>query len=470
MRVNPNIFRRYDIRGQYPEDFNEIIAAKISAAFCNLYPQVKSVVLAQDTRLSSFSISQKVIENLLVFGKKVINLGIVPDGVYFFSIFRKKFDAGIMITASHNPPSENGMSFYVYLAKKEKVGADLIEKEMEKLKTLVLKENLVFPEKVSNEEKVINLDLKPDYIDFVTSKINFGKKLKVIIDSGNGACGFLPEKIFKKLGFEAKTIYGEFDGNFPHHLADPYDPKNLEDLQKTVIKERADLGFAFDADGDRVAAIDSKGRIISGDTSLYLFCENILKKTPGPIVHDVRVSLALLELFEKYQVKNYFSISHHSAIIRKIIETDAVFGGEVTMHFLFPKDYYLYDDAIFAALKLAEIASSYQNFASFLDNLKPYYFLSPEFNIKIADSQKYQLIENLKEYLKKKNYDLIEVDGARILFDQGWLLIRASNTSPLIKCRFEGKTKKDYQTLKKFLKNLLKIFQEKFSFSVNLAI
>jgi len=467
MRVNSRIFRRYDIRGQYPEDFNEIIAAKISAAFCHLYPQVKSVVLAQDTRLSSPKISQKVIENLLFFGKKVIKLGIVPDGVYFFSIFRKKFDAGIMITASHNPPSENGMSFYVYLDKKEKAGYDLIEKEMEKLKELTLKEDFAALEKVIFKGKVVNLDLKEDYINFVASKVNFQKKLKIIIDSGNGACGFLPEKIFKKLGFEAKTIYGEFDGNFPHHLADPYNPKNLEDLQKAVIKEKADLGFAFDADGDRVAAIDSKGRIISGDTSLYLFCDAILKKTPGPIVHDVRVSLALLELFEKYRVKNYFSISHHSAIIRKIIEKNAVFGGEVTMHFLFPKDYYLYDDAIFAALKLAEIVSQHQDFASFLDNLKSCYFLSPEFNIKVDDDYKYQLIEDIKNYLKEKNYDLIEVDGARILFEGGWLLIRASNTSPLIKCRFEGKTKKDYQTLKKFLKNLLSNFKEKFSFSID---
>lgn len=457
--IAPNIFRAYDVRGIYPDDLNEDAAYKIALSFARLYPKAKKIVVARDTRKSSPALAAKIKEALVESGKEVFDIGIAPDPLFYFSIFhypsrrRRIYDGGIMVSGSHNPKEYNGLMMHIR-KEKGKISEDVIGKDLEKIKKLAMgREEL---QDKMKRGRIHSLEISKDYMDFVGKKIKLKRPLKIIIDSGNGACGFLPENIFKKLGCKVKTIFGDFDGNFPNHLPDPYDEKNLAFLKKEVLERKADLGFAFDSDGDRVGVIDNKGRVVSGDDCLLILAREVLQRKKGPIVHDVRVSKAFLDEMEKLGAKTYFSISHHSAVIRKIIEKKAVFGGEITLHFLFPLDYYLCDEAIFASLKIAEIASRQKDFAEYLDTL-PRYHASPEVFIDSTDEEKFNIIKKLQKYLREKKYNFVSVDGARINFPHGWALARAANTTPIIKCRFEGDTKED---LIKIENTALKIFKK----------
>lgn len=475
MKINPrtNIFRAYDIRGIYPDDLNETIVYQVMKAYCCLYPYGRKIVVARDSRFSSPALAKAAIKALLEEGREVIDIGIAPDPLFYFSIFHYRLDGGVMLSGSHNSKEYNGLMLHIRQPGQE-LSEDVIGQDLEAIKKLVLKQEfnqsgsqprsqinpapLVKRCGIKNKAKgkITRFDPTEDYINYVSGRVVLRRRLKIVIDSGNGACGFLPEKIFKKLGCPVKTIYGDFDGNFPHHLPDPYEEENLKDIKQEVLQEKADLGFAFDADGDRVGPIDNRGRVVSGDFCLLMLAEQALKKKKGPIVHCMRVSKAFLDELKKWGVKSYFSISHHNAVIDKIIEKRAVFGGEITLHFLFPLDYYLCDEAIFSALKLAEIASGHENFARYIDSL-PRYCASPEVFIDTPDEEKFKIIENLQKYLRENNYDFIDVDGARINFPHGWALARAANTSPFIKCRFEGETKEHLIGIEK---KSLKIFKK----------
>ena len=453
VNINPSIFRAYDVRGIYPSDFNEEAAYRIALAYINLYPWAKKIVLAGDPRVSSPMLTEKISQALLEAGKEVIDLGIAPDPLFYFSIFHYKFDGGFMVSGSHNPKEYNGLSLHIRKPGKE-VSEDVIEKDLEDIKAMALKG--IEPVKVGGGRRITDFDPAEDYISYVSQKISLKRPLKIIIDSGNGAMGLLPEKVFQKLGCQVKTLFAEHDGTFPHHLPNPYEEENIREIKKAVLEEKADLGFAYDSDGDRVALIDQRGKEVGGDFCLLMLARQALKKKKGPIVHDMRVSKAFLDDVKLMgATETFFSISHHNAVINKIMETNAVFGGELTLHFLFPLDYYLYDDALFASLKLAEVVSGEANFASYIDNL-PRYHSSPELFIDVPDEEKFKIIGDLQKYLRENNYDFIDVDGARINFPNGWALARAANTTPHIKCRFEGDTK---EHLIEIEKNSLEIFQ-----------
>lgn len=454
-KINPNIFRAYDIRGVYPRDINEKLARTIAGAYAQLYPRAKKLVVARDTRLSSPSLAKAVIKGLVGEDRKVIDIGLAPDPLFYFSIFHRRFDGGIMISGSHNTKEYNGLMLHVRKNNQDQ-SEDVIGRDLQRIKEITMKGDVFTGKKAGEKGEISRLDVSENYIDYVSQKISLKRPLKIIIDSGNGACGFLPEQIFKKLGCDVQTVYGEFDGNFPHHLPDPYEEENLKDIKKKVLQSRADLGFAFDADGDRVATIDNKGRAVSGDFCLLMLALRALKKKKGPVVHCMRVSKAFLDELKKRGVKSCFSISHHNAVIDKIIEKRAVFGGEITLHFLFPLDYYLCDDAVFSSLKIAEAASGCGDFAKYIDTL-PRHYASKEVFIDTPDEEKFKIIENLQKCLRAENYDFIDVDGARINFPHGWALARAANTSPYIKCRFEGETK---NALIEIEKKALEIFKK----------
>lgn len=452
MRINPYIFRGYDIRGIYPEDLNEDAVRKIAFAFAAFFPEAKKFVVARDPRTSSPFLFDAISDALVESGREVIDIGVAPDSLFYFSIFHYGFDGGVMISGSHNPKNYNGLTLHIRKPGK-KISEDVVEKDLDKIKELaeVAKE----PSRTQTGKKT---DFNPasEYIDYVLQKIKLKKPLKIIIDSGNGSVGYLPEKLFERLGCHVKTIYGEIDGNFPNHLPDPYEEKNIRDIKRAVIDEKADLGFAYDSDGDRVAVIDNSGNVVDGDASLLMLAIQALENKKGPVVHDMRVSKAFLDEMKKRGIQTHFSISHHNAVINKIIETNAVFGGEITLHFLFPLDYYLCDDALFASLKLAEIASGQADFSQYVNQL-PRYHASPEIFVNSTDEEKFKIIGRLQKYLKDNNYDFIDIDGARINFPNGWALVRAANTTPIIKCRFEGDTKED---LLEIQKKSVKIFRE----------
>lgn len=454
MEINPTIFRTYDIRGRYPKELSEGVARKIAQAFVELYPHAKRLVVAYDTRPSSPSLAQALTGVLQEQGKEVISLGVAPDPLFYFSMFHYGYEGGMMVSGSHNLGSFNGITLSVKRSGKDIV-QDVVEDELELLKKKVMQDQKPSPQ-AETPGSIVQLDPAQDYIQYVSQLVHLRRLLTIVFDSGNGAMGFLPEQVFEKLGCKTRTLYGEFDGRFPNHPADPYQEKNLKDIMRAVVQEKADLGFAYDGDGDRVALIDNKGRVVGGDFCLSMLAHEAISKKKGPIVHDMRVSKAFLDAMEKEGVQTYFSVSHHNAIIDKVLKTGAVFGGEVTLHFVLPLDYYLCDDALFASLKLAEVASSHADLAAFVDSL-PRYHASPELFVDTPDEEKFHIIGALQEYLKEHGYDFIDVDGARINFPKGWALARAANTSPYIKCRFEGETEKDLVAIEK---EALQIFKK----------
>lgn len=453
MKISQNIFRSYDIRGVYPSELNEETVFEIARAYCALHPYAQKIVVARDSRLSSPYLAESAIKAFVGEGKEVMDLGIAPDPLFYFSIMHYGFSGGMMISGSHNPKNYNGLTLNV-----RKPGStqahDLIGDDLVRIKELAMKN--VPSRNGIHQGKVVDFNPSQEYIDYVAGRIKLARPLKVVIDSGNGACGYLPEKLFKKLGCEAETIFGDFDGNFPNHLPDPYVAENCRALEQRVRETGADVGFCFDADGDRVGIIDNQGRMVDGDAALLILARQAVAKKQGPVVHCMRVSKAFIDDLESRGSKTYFSISHHNAVKEKVLEVGAVFGGEVTFHYGFPLDYYLVDDAVFAAVELAQVASEQEDFAAYVDSL-PRYFASPEVFLNSDDEVKFKIIQDLQNYLKENNYNFIDVDGARINFEHGWALARASNTTPIIKCRFEGDTK---ENLEKIEREVLELFKK----------
>lgn len=444
MKVNPTVFRTYDIRGKYGEDISKEFAQHLAHAFLVLYPHMRTIAVAHDPAPNSPELAAALKDVFLEHAREVVDLGLSPDPLYYFSLFHYGYDGGVMVSSSHV------IEFSGFTLTVRKPGSsyveDIVESDLAKIKELVGADAKAQGGGAQGSSTV--LDPSSAYQNYVSSRIRLKRPLKIITDSGNGAMGFLPEKVFKGLGCETTTLYGEFDGTYPNHLPDPYVEENLQALKEAVLREHADVAFAYDADGDRVALIDNKGRVVSGDLCLLMLALQATEKRKGPVVHDMRVSQAFLDELRKRSVQTYFSVSHHNAIIRKLREVQGVFGGEVSLHFLFPADYYLCDDALFASLKLAEIVSATQDFAAFVDTL-PRYVTSPELFIATPDETKFVIIGQLTSYLKEHGYDVVDVDGARIQFKNGWALARAANTSPYIKCRFEGKTKQDLVAIEK---------------------
>jgi len=445
MKINPFIFRAYDIRGIYPKDLSKEGVFQIVLAFAKVFPRAKKIVVARDSRLSSALFKKEVIDALRGGQRKVLDIGLAPDPLFSFALLHYGFDAGIMVTASHNPKQYNGLILNVG-------GRGISREDLEKIKKIALGKTLKMGKK---NGKLTFLNLEKEYVSYVFKKIRLKKTLKLVFDCGNGAMGYLPEKIFKRLGCKTKTIFGKPDGNFPNHLPDPYLNENLRHLKKEVLAQKADAGFAFDGDGDRVVLVDNKGRRVSADYCLLLLAKHALERKKGPVVTCVRSSEVFLKEIEKLGVKTYFSVAHHNALIEKIRKVGAVFGGEITTHYFFPKDFYTVDDALFSALKLAEIVSGYDDFSKYIDSLPPIY-ATPEIFVASSDEEKFLIVNRLKNYLKKEKIDFIGIDGARILFKNGWALVRASNTSPFIKLRFEGKTKKDLLQVKIKTSQILK--------------
>ncbi len=453
--IKDNIFRGYDIRGTYPDELNENAVYWTTKAFCALHPHMRQAVLARDPRPSSPALARSAAKAMVEAGIEVINLGIAPDPLWYFAIFHRGYDGGLMISGSHNPSHHNGLTYHARktadVASEELMGQDL-----QKLRCRAQEMELAQNKNDAGGGRITKLDISQEYIDYAASKIKFDRPLKIVLDTGNGACGYLPERLFKRLGCDAQTIYGDFDGTFPHHLPDPHVEANRKDLEKRVVEAGADMGFMYDTDGDRVAIVDNRGRAANGDDTLLILARQALAKKTGPVVHCMRASKAFIDDVRRLGGRPVFSVSHHNAVREKIKQTGAVFGGEITFHYGFPMDYYLVDDAVFASIKLAQAASEQDDFSAYVDSL-PRYFASPELNVDCPDDVKFGVIAGLQKYLRENNYDFIDIDGARINFANGWALARASNTAPVIKCKFEGQTP---EALIEIEKKAIKIFAD----------
>ncbi|MEO0137159.1 MAG: phosphomannomutase/phosphoglucomutase [candidate division WOR-3 bacterium] len=443
--INPAIFREYDIRGIAETDLNdenvELLGQAIGTYF-HLHNQ-NSVVIGGDVRLSTPRIMKILIKSLRQTGCTVFDIGIVPTPVLYFSLFFTGIPNGIMVTASHNPKEFNG--FKICLNKSAIYG-----EEIQKIRRLVEEKN--FAKGDGNYEKK---EVIPDYIDFILSRVKVKSNLKVAVDTGNGTCGPIMKEILNRVNANFEILYQEPDGNFPHHLPDPTVEKYIKDLIEKVRTQNFDLGIGLDGDGDRIGVVDENGRIIWGDVLLAIFAEKILQAQPGAkIIFEVKCSKGLIERIEELGGKPLMYRTGHSLIKAKMKQENAPLAGEMSGHIFFADRYFGYDDAIYASLRLLEILSAGEKLSTLASKV-PKYFSTPEIRVDTTDAQKFSIVERLKDEFKGQ-YPIIDIDGVRVDFGDGWGLVRASNTQPVLVLRFEAKTEARLEEIKNLFLDKLK--------------
>jgi len=446
--MNPAIFRQYDIRGLAETDLTDDVVCSIGKAFGTIIrrAELKKIALGSDVRLSSNRLKDALSEGILSTGCDVIDVGVVPTPVLYFSIFHYFTDGGIMITGSHNPKEYNGFK----LCKGE---TTIYGDEIQDLKKIIEKKDFI-----KGKGSIESKDPVDAYIELLKTKVKIERPLKIIVDPGNGTAGPIARKLFKDLGCEVECIYCEPDGNFPNHLPDPTVPEYIVDLIRLVKGEKADLGIGYDGDGDRIGVIDELGNIIWGDKLLALFSKEILEKKKGlPIIFEVKCSQGLVEFIESHGGVPIMWKTGHSLIKAKMKEENSPLAGEMSGHMFFKDNYYGYDDAIFASLRLLQIISKTDEPLSKLASEIPYYHSTPEIRVDCSDETKFGIVEKVRDYFKK-NYDVIDIDGVRVLFGDGWGLVRASNTQPVLVLRFEAKTEERLEEIKKIVLNKLREF------------
>lgn len=424
-----HVFRQYDIRGVVDSDLTIDFVADLGKAIAAFFKQrnVGTVSLGYDCRLSSIPFHDRLAESFITSGLTVYDIGMVPTPLVYFSLFNLPVGGGVMITGSHNPPNENG--FKICLGKSTIFGEDIQEISR------IMDERRF----VSGQGRLIRRSLIPDYLSYVQSIIHPGPKpIKVVVDAGNGTGNLTSVPLYRSLGWEVIELYSEPDGNFPHHHPDPTIPAYLVDLKAKVAETGADLGIALDGDADRIGVIDAKGRTLWGDQLLQIYAAEIIKAKPGAkIIGEVKCSQKLFDRIRELGGVPIMWKVGHSLLKAKMKEEQAVLAGEMSGHLFFADRYYGYDDAVYSGARLLEILSrSAQSLVEMVDAL-PQTFATPEIRFECPDERKFQVVRSLTERFRK-DYQVIDIDGARIIFPDGWGLVRASNTQPVLVLRFEA--------------------------------
>lgn len=429
--MNLEIFREYDIRGVVEKDLTPDVVEKLGRAFGShvIGASGKSVVVGRDVRLSGDSLFASLSKGLTASGCDVVDIGRVPTPTLYFAEYHLKTDAAVMITGSHNPPEFNG--FKLILNKGGFWGKQIQELAREMRSGTF----------ATGKGAITKTDVIEPYIKMVKGKIQLTKKIKVVIDSGNGCGGLLAPRLFKEMGCEVIELFSEPDGLFPNHHPDPTVLKNTLQLREAVVKHGAALGIGYDGDADRIGVVDEKGNLLYGDQALMIFARDILSRRKGSkVIFDVKCSRNLPEWVVKYGGIPIMSPTGHSIIKQRMHDEGAPLAGEMSAHIFFGEDYYGYDDAIFATAKMLKIIDDAgEPVSAFLKEV-PHMESTPEIRVDCPDSEKFGIVKELVEYYRAK-YKVIDIDGVRIDFAQGWGLIRASNTQPVLVMRFEAETK-----------------------------
>lgn len=454
MNINPNIFREYDIRGIVGKDLTEEIMECIGKAYVAFMKAKKAikkgtVVVGRDGRISSKSLSWALIEGITSAGLNVIDIGEVPTPLTYFAMNTMDVDGGLMITASHNPGEYNGLK--VGVGKTTIYGEQIqdFRKYVEKGEYPVRKKDAL----------ITKTNIIPKYEKRILKDIKLKRKLKVVVDAGNGVGGVVAVPLFEKLGCEVIPLYCEVDGRFPNHHPDPTKEENLKDLIKTVKKNKADIGIAFDGDVDRLGGCDEKGRIFGGDQLLVLFARDILKEKPGAtIIGEVKCSRVMYEEIKKAGGNPVMWRTGHSHIKAAMIQLKAEVAGEMSGHIFFKHRWYGFDDAIYSACRLLELLSKENKTLSELLDTVPRKPATPEIEIPCPDEKKFEVVRKIVDYFKQQGYEVITVDGARVEFPDAWGLIRASNTSPKLVMRAEAETPKRLNEIKSMLEDIVRKF------------
>jgi phosphomannomutase/phosphoglucomutase len=428
--ISPSSFREYDIRGAADRDLPNEGARQLGLALGALYRErgKRRIALGRDCRLSSPRLHGALREGLLQAGMSIVDIGVGPTPMMYFTVHHLDLDGGVQITGSHNPPEDNG--FKMMCGKDTLFGGDI-----QQLRALIEQGHLPTPGGGMAE------DYNPlaAYVDFMKNNIHLGRRdVRVAVDAGSGAGGPAAVAVYKALGIDFQALLCEMDGRFPVHHPDPTEPHNMQLLIDTVKAHQLELGIAFDGDADRVGVVDPSGRIIWGDQLMVLFARDILKRKPGAaILGEVKCSQTLYADIEKHGGRPIMWKTGHSLIKKKMKEEKAMLAGEMSGHIFFADRYYGFDDAIYASLRLIEILSATDaSIASLLADL-PVTYSTPEIRVECSDAAKFAVVERVAAHYRP-THKVIEVDGARVLFDGGWGLVRASNTQPVLVLRFEA--------------------------------
>ncbi|MBW1613029.1 MAG: phosphomannomutase/phosphoglucomutase [Deltaproteobacteria bacterium] len=446
--MNPEIYREYDIRGVIGEDIREDEYFILGRGFGTYFNQVgeKTIVVGRDCRLSSPRIRDEVTEGLINSGCNVIDIGICPTPILYFALRHLKVDGGIMITASHNPSDYNGFKVCSGLE-------TIYGKEIQKLRQIIERADFV-----SGKGEYSSHEIIKSYIERITGDVNINSGIKVGFDAGNGTAGPVGVEILQSLGCDLHDLYCDMDGSFPNHEPDPTVLGNMRDLITEVREQNLNVGIGVDGDGDRIGVVDSSGNIVFGDMLLLLFARDILHNHPGAtIISEVKCSDRMYKDIEAHGGNPIMWKTGHSLIKSKMKETKALLAGEMSGHMFFADRYFGYDDAIYASCRLLEILS--RTGKSLIELLAdvPKSHTTPEIRVECPDSKKFQLVNRLKDEFSKQ-YKIIDVDGVRIVFDDGWGLVRASNTQPALVLRFEARSKERLEEIRTMVEKTIEKF------------
>jgi phosphomannomutase/phosphoglucomutase len=439
--INAHIFKQYDIRGIYGKDLLNEDAERIGKAF-GTYIKRKGeteAVVGMDNRRSSPALFQSLAKGLLESGIHVRNIGVVLSPIFYYVTHLYQIKSGIMITASHNPAEYNGF-------KVQYDGRTLYGEELQELRTIIKNEDY----EIGQGELTVQCPVD-DYVNMIKGKIKLtGRRIKVVTDCGNGTAGFLAPKLLDELGCEVIPLYCDSNPDFPNHFPDPVKTENLRDLIAAVQENGADLGVAFDGDGDRLGVVDHKGNIIWGDHLMILFWREILPKYPGTTaIVEVKCSDTLVDEIRKLGGNPIFYKTGHSLIKAKMRELNAVFTGEMSGHMFFADEYFGYDDALYACARLLRIITkSGKSLNELLSDVAKTY-ATPEIRVECPEEEKLSYVEKAKTYFKDTGNKILEVDGIRVQFSNGWGLVRASNTGPELIVRCESKTEDGLEKIKR---------------------
>ena len=451
MKVIESIFREYDIRGTYPEEINEGVVSIIGQAIALKCKQegITEISVGRDGRLSGEILLDSMCNSIAKSGISVTNIGLVTSPILYYAAKKNVSKSGIMITGSHNPKDDNGIKMVI--------------NDKPVSGTEILSLTKFVPEFDKTKKDIIKIDIIEDYINDVLQKItlNQPENVKVVVDCGNGAAGCVAPELFKRLGCNVINLFSEIDGNFPNHHPDPGKLANLQDLIKAVKDEKADLGLAFDGDGDRVGLITGKGNVVFPDKIMMLFAEDVLaNNNGGQIIFDVKCSNSLAQIIEANGGEPVMSPTGHFHIKNKLRETNALLAGEMSGHIFFNDIWYGFDDGHYAGVRIIDLINKSDSSIDEMVSRLPESFSTPELNIHVGDDIKFDIVKKFAEECLLDG-NKITIDGLRIEFSNGWGLLRASNTTPKLVLRFEGKSEADLKAIQEnFLNEFKRICPE----------
>jgi phosphomannomutase/phosphoglucomutase len=440
VEINARIFREYDIRGIVDKDltpeFVEFLGRGIGTYFRR--HGKREAAVGRDSRLSSPAFADAIARGLNATGCRVVDYGMVPTPLIYFSVFYKKRQAAVMVTGSHNPPEYNGFKMMVG---EETLYGDAIQDIYRLMRNKDIS--------LDTKGETASDDIIAEYADYLATNIRLERKLKVVLDAGNGVGGFVAAPLFRRMGAEVIELFCDPDGRFPNHHPDPTLPEAMSPLIKKVKETGADFGVGFDGDADRIGVVDDRGNLLWGDQVMIVYCRDILPSHPGAsIISEVKASKLLYDEIRKLGGQAIMWKTGHSLIKQKIKEVRALLAGEMSGHIFFADRYFGFDDAIYAAARLAEILSRTDRKLSDMLADLPRMYSTPEIRIYASDEVKFEIVERVRRRLADR-YPINDIDGIRVTYPRGWALVRASNTQAALVLRYEAETPEDLEDIRR---------------------